>query len=61
MGEEFGESETTRRSVKVGEDDVDVAGILPQKLSAWAARRGWLRRIGDDRDLLEGALTGGDG
>src|SRR5260370_38230573 len=48
-------------SSEIGEGDVEIAAELPQNLGARPARRREWRRIRDDRDAREGAMSFGEG
>src|SRR5216110_216363 len=47
-------------SREVGQHDVEIAAELPQDLAARAARRRERRRVGDNRDAREGAMSFGE-
>ena len=52
-GSSSDEPEPRRRPVQVGEDDIDVAAVLPEQLAARAARRRRRLGVGDDGDAGE--------
>ncbi len=43
--------------LEIGEDDLDVAAVLPQELAARPARRRRRAGVGDDRDPRERGLS----